>query len=145
MQGNGRRHCERSCYSVAMKVSESLRVLPAIRSEKPERWSVDAGDMALANLLIPPDAARERRFEVSCAMTVRSLDEAGATWHRLTVLADGLQQWQRRVDTHAGLDGLDYRFERAVPAGQALRIRAEVACAGAVRRSLLIEADEVLE
>lgn len=117
----------------------------ATRPKHPERWSADAGDAALAGLLVPPDAARERRFEVSCTMTVRRIDEAEQAWHRLTVLADGLQQWQRRVDTHPGIDGLDYRFQRLVAAGQSLRIGAEVACAGAVRLSLLIEADEVLD
>lgn len=78
-------------------------------------------------------------------MTVRRIDEEAVAWHRLTVLADGLQQWQRRVDTHPGVDGLDYRFERTVLPGQALRINAEVTCAGAVRRSLQIEVDEVLD
>ena len=74
--------------------------------------------------MVPPDALRERRFEVSCAMTVRRIDAADPAWHRLTVLADGLQQWQRRVDTHPGVDGLDYRFERTCRPGQALRIGA---------------------
>ncbi len=128
-----------------MSKSSSKPVSSAARSNRPERWFVDAGDAALAQLLIPPDAFRERRFEISCAMTVRRIEDAGTAWHRLTVLADGLQQWQRRVDTHPGIDGLDYRFERTVPPGQALRIGVEVACAGAVRRSLLVEADEAVE
>lgn len=117
----------------------------AASSTRAERWSVDAGDASLANLQVPPDAVRERRFEVSCAMTVRRLDAAPEAWHQLTLLADGLQQWQRRVATHPDIDGLDYRFERIVPAGQALRLRAEVACAGAVRRSLVIDVDEVID
>ncbi len=78
-------------------------------------------------------------------MTVRRLEDAESAWHRLTVSADGRQQWQRRVETHPGTDGLDYRFEQLVPPGQGLRVGAEAAGAGAVRRSLMIEADEVLE
>lgn len=115
--------------------------LPAAR---PERWAVDAGDAAVATLTVPPDAQRERRFEVACAMTVLPLPDRAGGWHRMTVLADGSRQWQRRIATHPGdgPDGLDVRFERTVPAGQALRITVEVAAEGARRRSLHIEAEE---
>ena len=53
-------------------------------------------------------------------------------------------QWQRRIATHPGdgPDGLDVRFERSVPPGQALRITVEVRAHGARRRSLQIEAEE---
>lgn len=108
-----------------------------------ERWSLDAGDAGLATLLVPADSHRERRFEISCAMTVRRVADTGDAWHQLTVMADGLRQWQRRVQTHAGSDGLDYRFERSVPPGKALRIGAEVTAEGAIPSSLSIEADEV--
>lgn len=111
--------------------------------DRPERWRLDAGDGAVAALLVPPHATRERRFEISCSMSVRRSDAVAPAWHQLRIVADGLQQWHRRVDTHPGLDGLDYRFERTVPPGLALRIGAEVSCSGATRRSLLIEVDEV--
>lgn len=116
----------------------------------PERWRVDAGDGAVATLVVPADAQRTRRFEISCSMTVRALPAGapageGDAWHQLTVLADGSRQWQRRVASHleTGADGLDYRFERSVPVGRALRLSAEVACFGARRDRLLIEVEEV--
>jgi hypothetical protein len=82
-------------------------------------------------------------------MTVRALPdsgEGGDAWHQLTVLADGSRQWQRRIASHlaGGSDGLDYRFERSVPPGRALRLSAEVACSGARRERLWIEVDEVV-
>lgn len=117
------------------------------KTARPERWSVDAGDTAVAALVIPPDLKRERRFEIACAMTVRVVADAPVAWHRLTLLVDGSRQWQRRVETSllAATDGLDYRFERVLPAGQSLRITAEVVCHGAMRRGLVIEAEEVGE
>jgi hypothetical protein len=39
---------------------------------RPERWASDVGDAAEAVLDIPPDLRRERRFEISCAMTLRA-------------------------------------------------------------------------
>lgn len=117
------------------------------RGDRPERWRTDAGDAAVATLSIPPDARRERRFEVSCTMTVRVLADAAAPWHQLTVLADGSRQWQRRIDSsrQVDTDGLDYRFERSLAPGESLRLVAEVACQGALRRSLVIEAEEVTD
>lgn len=119
--------------------------LPAPGGGRPERWRTDAGEAAVATLVIPPDPRRERRFEISCTMTVRVVADAAAPWHRLTVLADGSRQWQRRIDSsrQVDTDGLDYRFERSLPPGQSLRLVAEVACHGALRRSLVIEAEEV--
>lgn len=112
--------------------------------EGPERWAVDAGDAAVATLTVPPDARRERRFEVACAMTVLPIAGAEGGWHRMMVRVDGAREWERRIATHAGdgPDGLDLRFERRVPPGQALRIVVEVAAQGARRRSLQIEAEE---
>lgn len=112
-----------------------------------ERWRVDAGEAATAQLLIPPDARRERRFEVSVTMQVRTVPVRGAAWHQLTVLADGSRQWRRRIDSHLpdhghASDGLEYRFERSLSAGQALRIQAEVASLGVQRQALVIEAEE---
>ncbi len=117
--------------------------IAATASDRPENWSLDAGEDAVASLLVPPHASRERRFEISCSMTVVRSDDVARAWHQMRVLVDGLLQWQRRVDTHPGVDGLDVRFERSVPTGRALRIVVEAGCDGARRRSLLIEVNEV--
>lgn len=121
----------------------------------PERWAIDGGDSAVATLVIPADARRERRFEIACAMTVTlpadsdqsgsKRGEAHSPWHQMTVQANGTEQWRRQVPTHnpGQFDGLDYRFSRSVPVGQSLRITATVATRGARRRSLLIEADQI--
>jgi hypothetical protein len=111
----------------------------------PERWHLSAGDAATATLTIPADARRERRFEIACAITVDVPAEAAAPWHQMTVQANGTQQWRRRLASHnpGTFDGLDYRFARSVPVGQALRVTVAVAGHGVRRRSLVIEADEV--
>ncbi len=119
---------------------------PARRpGDGPERWVADAGDAAQAVLMIPADARRQRRFEVSCAMTVALREAQPGAWHELTVLAGGTQQWQRREPTRnpGAWDGLDYRFSCSVPVGQALRIVASVSTQGSRRRSLRVEADEI--
>lgn len=110
-----------------------------------ERWVLDAGDAAEALLVIPADARRERRFEVSVAFSVRCPDDLHGAWHELQVLADGSQLWRRRISSsNAGSsDSLDYRFSRSVPVGQALRVLARGAVRGVARGRLLIEADEV--
>lgn len=116
----------------------------AVPSTTPERWALNAGDAATATLTIPADARRERRFEIACAVTVALPAGIRGAWHQMTVQANGAQQWRRREQTQnpAAYDGLDYRFSRAVAVGQTLRITVAVACAGARRRSLVIEADE---
>ena len=113
---------------------------------RPERWHTAAGDAANVTLVIPADARRERRFEIACAITVALRDAAPGAWHQITVLANGTQQWQRREPTHSpgAFDGLDYRFTRTVPVGQALRVQVSVATHTSRRRSLVIEADEQL-
>ena len=113
-------------------------------TNSPERWQLSAGDAATATLTIPADAKHERRFEIACAITVAVPAEAAAPWHQMTVQANGAQQWRRREASHnAGAwDGLDYRFRRTVPGGQALRISVAVAGHGVRRRSLVIEAEE---
>ena len=111
----------------------------------PERWALTAGDAATASQHIPADAQRERRFEIACAATVAMPEEApAAAWLQLTVLANGVQQWRRRLPAHnrGAFDGLDYRFSRSVPVGQTLRITVAVAGAGVRRKTLVIEADE---
>ena len=113
----------------------------------PERWSHRARDAALATLVIPPHATRERRFEVSVAMTVKVPADAaeGSCWHEMSVAANGAQQWRRRVPSHnaGSFDGLDYRFTRSVPVGQALRLVVAVQARGVQRRSVDIEAEEM--
>ena len=112
---------------------------------RPERWQIDAADAALATLVIPPHARRERVFEVSCSMSVRVPREAGEdAWHQMTVQANGARQWQRRVPSrNAGAeDGLDYRFRRSVPVGEALKLVVSVEARGVMRQRLKIEAEE---
>jgi hypothetical protein len=62
----------------------------------------------------------------------------------MTVQANGAKQWLRRTPAQnpGAWDGLDYRFSRTVPVGQALRVTVTVAAQGVRRRSLDIEADE---
>jgi len=110
----------------------------------PERWTLSAGDAATATLHIPADAVRERRFEIACAMTVGVPEGAAQPWHQMTVQANGKQQWQRRVPSqNAGeWDGLDFRFSRSIPVGEALRVHVAVSGGGVRRRTLVIEADE---
>ena len=114
--------------------------------QAPERWATQAADAATVTLTIPADARRERRFEIACAVTVKVPAEAAAgAWLQLTVQANGTQQWRRRSSAHnpGAWDGLDYRFSRNLPVGQALRITVNVDGQGVHRRSLDIEADEV--
>lgn len=111
----------------------------------PERWPLSAGDAPSAVLVVPADARRVRRFEIACAVTVAVPEDASDAWLQMTVQANGALQWQRRVPAHnpGAFDGLDYRFARSVPVGQALRISVGVAGQGVRRRTLVIEADEV--
>lgn len=117
---------------------------PAVHSP-PERWSLAAGDAATATLSIPADAKRERRFEIACAVTVGVPQDCTAGWLQVTVQANGAKQWQRRAAAHnpGEWDGLDYRFSRNVPVGQALRVTVSVTSSGVRRRTLVIEADEI--
>lgn len=117
--------------------------MPGARAA-PERWVMDVGDAAEALLVIPPDARRERRFEISIAFSVRCPDDLHGAWHELQVLADGRQLWRRRIPSSSpgSSDSLDYRFSRSVPVGQALRVLARGAVRGVARGRLLIEADE---
>jgi len=118
---------------------------PPAAKTTPERWQLSAGDAATATLTIPADARRERRFEIACAVTVGVPEQATAPWLQVTVQANGAQQWRHRVAAHnpGAWDGLDYRFSRSVPVGQALRITVAVAGQGVRRRTMVIEADEV--
>lgn len=111
---------------------------------RPERWVRDAGGAAEAVLDIPPDLRRERRFEIACTMTVRCPMDLTGAWHELAVLANGAQQWWRRIASSnpGSLDSLDYRFTRQLAVGEALRVVLRCATRAVARERLLIEADE---
>lgn len=137
----------RCCATLAARSAALHRAVTTARpaaTPSPEHWRIDAGDRADALLVVPADARRERRFEISVAMSVRPRAGAREPWHELRVLADGELQWSRRIATDpAGrYDGLDYRFRRSVPVGRELRLQAFVECGGAERLRLTIEADE---
>lgn len=111
----------------------------------PEHYLSDAGDAAEAVLVVPPDARRERRFEIACQATLQCGELAPGAWHEVAVYANGALQWRRRVPTHnpGSFDGLDYRFSRSVAVGQALKLLVRVAAQGGARRSRLrLEVDE---
>jgi hypothetical protein len=107
-----------------------------------ERWRTDAGDRAIARLDVPPHATRERVFEID----VRFVVKAGAgrdPQHGLRVLINGAQEWQRRLPTQRGVeDGLEWRQQRRVPVGEALRIQALTDVQHALRLRLVVSAVE---
>ena len=109
----------------------------------PERWSAHAGTRDVARLDIPPDAQRDRSFEIFVSLAVHNrADRPGAT-HSLRVLVNGALEWQRTVPTHPGPgDTLDLRLTRLVPLGQSLRLTATSEVVGTARVSLTISADE---
>jgi hypothetical protein len=108
----------------------------------PEHWEADAAEGDVAQLHIPDDPLRERRFEIFCSFSVDGGGREGA-WHALRVLVNGAQQWQRREDTQpGGRDSLDYRFRYVLPAGEPLRVVASTRVQLARRLRLLITADE---
>lgn len=110
----------------------------------PEHWSTDAGDGDVAQLHIPDDPLRDRRFEIFCSFAVDGGGREGA-WHAMRVLVNGAQQWQRREATQpGGRDSLDYRFRRTVPAGESLKLVASTSVHLARRLGLTVTADEDL-
>lgn len=109
---------------------------------QPEHWSVDAGAGDVATLDVPPDARRDRVFEIDCRLVVDVPEGAAAPWHAMHVTVDGAREWSRRVPSHAGGDSLDLRLRREVPAGRALRVVASTEVSGARRRRLTIAAEE---
>jgi hypothetical protein len=115
--------------------------MPASPSAAPERWHADAGSADVATLTIPPDAVRDRRFEIFCRYVVAARGDGAA--HAMRVEVDGALEWTRREPTHAGAsDSLEYRFGREVPAGQPLRVRVKTQAERAARLKLTIEAEE---
>ncbi len=112
-------------------------------SPPPEQWEADAGEVGVARLDIPPDAVRERRFEVFCSLSVTRTRVGGDAWQQMRVLVNGSQEWLRREPVHeGGRDSLDYRFRRVVPPGEPLRLTATTELHGARRLGLRITADE---
>ena len=105
-----------------------------------ERWRVDAGESDIATLDIPGALVRTRRlrFVVRAPLDVRD------AWLELGVEVDGRRQWSRRIATTlpGETDGLEYRCSVELPPGPGLRVRALTSVRGAVRRRLVIEADE---
>ncbi len=119
-----------------------VRSSPVFSDSRPEHWEADAGDGDVAQLLVPEDLQRERRFEIFCSLAVDGGGRAGA-WHAMRVLVNGAQQWQRREATQpGGRDSLDYRFRRVLPAGEALRIVVTTQVHQARRLGLRVTADE---
>lgn len=122
-----------------------------VAARKPERWSIDAGSSGVAQLEIPPDARRDRVFEISCLLSVvwRGSGADGdddAASHALTLRVDGRQQWSRRVATHPGPgDSLDYRFRHRLEAGQPLRLVAASEVRRGLRTGLVLTAEEELQ
>ncbi|HWH84629.1 MAG TPA: hypothetical protein VNU71_20565 [Burkholderiaceae bacterium] len=109
----------------------------------PERWSAEAGARDVAKLDIPADALRERRFEITVRLVVANPAGRDDASHGLRVLIDGALEWSRRVPTDPGAsDSLDWRVERAVPAGRPLRLSAAGELRGVRRVRLSIEAEE---
>lgn len=119
--------------------------MAAEQAQAPERWALDAGEAPEALIDIPPDAQRERRFEIACALAVRCPADLEGAWLEMVVLANGAQQWRRRIaaSNPGQCDGLDYRFTRTVPVGEALRVLARASVRGVRRQRLVVEADEV--
>lgn len=109
---------------------------------RPEHWELDAGDHDVAQLDIPPDPLRDRRFEVSCSFLVTLPEAHDDAWHAMTLRVDGVQAWSRRIATSPGGDSLDYRFRRTVEAGERLRLVATTEVKRAQRRRLVISAEE---
>jgi hypothetical protein len=112
---------------------------------RPERWHAEVGDAPMARLEIPPDARKERLFEIAISMLVRAREDAPQPWHEMRIFADGELQWVRRCPTQqpAEFDGLDYRFRRHIAVGRALRLQVHSDCSGVRRLKIRIEADEV--
>ena len=110
----------------------------------PERWTLRSADAGEALLVIPPDAQRERRFDIACALTVRCGDDLTGAWHEMAVYANGALQWQRRIASSnpGSRDGLDVHFRCSVPVGEALRVLVRPAVRGVAVERIEVEADE---
>jgi hypothetical protein len=114
----------------------------ALPDNPPERWHRDAGTSDVAVLAIPPDAHRDRRFEISCRFVVARTGDAAE--HGMRVEVNGALEWTRRLPTEnpGHTDSIDYRFRREVPAGQALRVVVKTQVKQARRVALSVEAEE---
>lgn len=112
-----------------------------------EHWRADAGEADIATLDIPGALARTRRFEIDVRFVVRAPLDLRDAWFELTVELDGRRQWSRRIATllPGETDSLDYRCAVELPPGPGLRVRALTAVRGALRRQLVVEAEEQRE
>lgn len=119
--------------------------MPAADHRPREHWRVDAGGADVATLDIPGALGRTRRFEVDVRFVVRTPALPPGAWLELSVEIGGSRQWSRRTAaaTPGESDSLEYRCRVELPPGPGLRVRALTAVRGAVRRQLLIEAEEV--
>jgi hypothetical protein len=136
----------------AVRLSQHpLRVVAAVAmasyrmpSNRPERWTVDAGDADIATLDVPPALTRERRFLVDVRFVVACPAPSADAWHALTVELDGRRAWSRQIPTSnpGQADSLDYQCEIELPVGSGLRVRALTRVGRAVRRQLRIDAEE---
>ena len=112
-------------------------------TRRPERWSADSGHRDVARLDIPADALHDRTFEIDFRLVVNNKTGRTDATHGLRVLVDGALEWARNVPTQpGGVDTLDLRLRRTVPAGRPLRLAAACDLRGAVRVSLAISAEE---
>ena len=114
----------------------------ALRDNPPEHWRCDAGTGDVAVLAIPPDAQRDRRFEISCRLVVARTGDGAE--HGMRVEVNGALEWSRRLPTEnpGQTDSIDYRFRRELPAGQALRVVVKTQVKQARRVDLSVEAEE---
>ncbi len=116
---------------------------PVAEPRRPERWAVDARTADVAQLTVPPDAKRDRVFELFCSFQVRYSGGHADAFHGVQVKVNGAQEWSRRVPTDAGGgDSLEYRFRRVVALGEALRVVVTTEVHRATRVKLNITAEE---
>lgn len=108
-----------------------------------ERWSADSGHRDVVRLDIPPDASRERSFEIFVSLVVDNQLTRDDAMHGMRVLVDGALEWARNVPTPSGgADSLELRLRRSVPVGRPLRLVAMCKLHGVLRTSLGIVAEE---
>ncbi len=132
--------CDGLLAHLARRLHTATPAAPTV--DRAEHWRLDAGEREVATLDIPAHAQRERHFDVSVTLLVQPAGPRA--WHRLTVLANGSREWQRQVDTDpdGGGDGLEHRFSRVVPTGQALRVVAQTEGHAVRQVRLRIEVEE---
>jgi len=116
-------------------------------SPSPEHWCAQTHQDSVLVLDIPGLLSRARDFDLDVSLLVSvPAQDSGSAWHKLTVEVDGSRQWSRQVPSHnpGDTDSLDYHLRLRLETGQAVRVRALVACHGVQIRHLQIEAREDL-